>query len=760
MMSVRRLLSLGGLVCLLALGGVLALSGASASAFLGYGNRTLVFGAHVDKTTGANVCAAASGDECGPGEVAAGSGQFSLNTEASAPGAGVAVDEKTHDVYVVDTFNNRIEKFTPAGAFIAAWGWGVTDGKPELEVCAAACGAGLAGSGEGEFSEPVGVAVDNSAGASAGDVYVADRGNKRIEKLSSAGVLLSQFGGPAPEYPGSVHDPDNGISLLKGGNSVYVDPTTGNVWVADAEPNDRAVQYTPSGEYKAEIVNGFQFGAFGLTVDSTGDVYVVNGGSSVEEFSPSLAFIRNVDGSNVLGTFPRAVVTGPGGEVFVGNGHAGEYETRQFPATGESTVFSQSAGSEPEPVGSSAGIALDAETGAFFIVDGAHQAVDVYDLVQLADVTTGAATNVRGTTASVEGTINPEGVEAHYHFEYGPTTAYGSTTAEEASASAGPVSVPPTSLTGLTPLTTYHYRLVAVNANGKSRGVDGEFKTGPAVAGVATGKAAPVGIATATLNGQLNPEEGVETHYRFQYGTTTAYTAPETELQTSSTEGLIAAKAAVTELEAGTTYHYRIVASSEHGETVGEDETFTTSPAVPTVTGETPFTTGVAPHEATLHGALSPGRGVTTYRFLYGVSAAYGSSTAAAYTQFNAEETAIEHEGIPITQYPAEQLITGLLPGVTYHYALSATNSSGTVTGPDETFTTLPEAASEQAPEATGPPVSGSPVTLLLPSTPALLPAILFPAQAKAPVTKTTKKPSKKKKKPKVRKKSKKKGKR
>jgi hypothetical protein len=69
----------------------------------------------------------------------------------------VAVDT-SGNVYVADTNNDRIQKFTSDGTFLTTWG--------------------SEGSGDGQFDWPSGVAVDAS-----GNVYVADRGNDRIQKF-------------------------------------------------------------------------------------------------------------------------------------------------------------------------------------------------------------------------------------------------------------------------------------------------------------------------------------------------------------------------------------------------------------------------------------------------------------------------------------------------------------------------------------------------------------------------------------------------
>ena len=86
---------------------------------------------------------------------------FSFGSEGSAEGqffspSGVALNEATQDVYVVDRANNRVEEFGPKGEFILTWGWGVKDGKNEFEVCAREhkCRAGLSGPGDGQLKSP------------------------------------------------------------------------------------------------------------------------------------------------------------------------------------------------------------------------------------------------------------------------------------------------------------------------------------------------------------------------------------------------------------------------------------------------------------------------------------------------------------------------------------------------------------------------------------------------------------------------------
>lgn len=90
---------------------------------------------------------------------------------------------------------------------------------------------------------------------------------------------------------------------------------------------------------------------------------------------------------------------------------------------------------------------------------------------------TGTATDITSTTATLNGTVDPNQSLTVYSFEYGRTTAYGSST-PPATLIVGdsPVSVPG-SVSGLMPNTLYHFRLVATNNAGTSRGADATFTT-------------------------------------------------------------------------------------------------------------------------------------------------------------------------------------------------------------------------------------------------------------------------------------------
>lgn len=90
---------------------------------------------------------------------------------------------------------------------------------------------------------------------------------------------------------------------------------------------------------------------------------------------------------------------------------------------------------------------------------------------------TGYASPVTATTATVRARIGPHGAATQYHFEYGTTTAYGAQTPPASAGSATTTSLLSQAIAGLTPNTTYHYRVVAINSAGTVTGHDEAFTT-------------------------------------------------------------------------------------------------------------------------------------------------------------------------------------------------------------------------------------------------------------------------------------------
>jgi len=189
---------------------------------------------------------------------------------------------------VVDTGNHRIQKFTSAGVFLTKWG--------------------AFGSGNGQFNQPFGVAVD-----AAGNVYVPDTSNHRVQKFNSAGGYLAQWGSNGTA---------NGQFNLPFG--VATD-SAGNVYVVD-NGNSRVQKFSPAGFFQAKwgtsgSGNGqFNF-PFGIAIDGDDNVYVSDVATHrLQKFSTAGAFLGAWGGSGSgNGQFnqPYGVAASPLGTLFV-----------------------------------------------------------------------------------------------------------------------------------------------------------------------------------------------------------------------------------------------------------------------------------------------------------------------------------------------------------------------------------------------------------------------------------------------------------
>jgi hypothetical protein len=238
-----------------------------------------------------------------------------LGSGGSAPGQftgprGVAVDG-SGDLYVADSANNRIEKFNGAGLLLAVWGRRNGDGS--------------AGTGRGQFNDPRGLATDR-----AGDLYVADHGNNRIQKLSPNGRVLAMWGrGGGDGLPGSRAGQFNkprGVTVNR----------FGDVYVADKD-NNRIQEFTAHGRFLRKWGRGGGDGSAGqgngqfhipYSVAAGPDqIFVADTGNNrVQEFTFSGRFIRRLGRSGGDGTpgsapgqfsKPYSVAVGCGGDVYV-----------------------------------------------------------------------------------------------------------------------------------------------------------------------------------------------------------------------------------------------------------------------------------------------------------------------------------------------------------------------------------------------------------------------------------------------------------
>jgi hypothetical protein len=220
-------------------------------------------------------------------------------------GSMVATDNNDY-LYVIDTISHRVQKYSPDGVFVSEWG--------------------SRGGGDSQFDfmdqyvQGGDVALDES-----GNVYVADYANHRLQKFTSDGQYLTQWGSRGSgngefEFPYSVDVSRDGF-----------------VYVADAG-NDRIQKFTTDGAFVAkwgitgpgdgqfhlhtEAIPGYPIGTGGgLALDVSGNVYVADTfNNRVQKFTPEGTFLAKFGqlGSDMgFLAKQRYLDVGDGGKVYV-----------------------------------------------------------------------------------------------------------------------------------------------------------------------------------------------------------------------------------------------------------------------------------------------------------------------------------------------------------------------------------------------------------------------------------------------------------
>jgi hypothetical protein len=204
--------------------------------------------------------------------------------------------------------------------------------------------------------------------------------------------------------------------------------------------------------------------------------------------------------------------------------------------------------------------------------------------------------------------------------------------------------------------------------------------------------------ATPTTNGSTLKATvypyGLDTHYRFEYGTTAAYgtsvPVPDGDAGSAAYPTAVPVQEAISGLTPNTIYHYRFTASNADGPVSSADLQFTTTGPAPTVSDE-------AAAEVSggfeLKGTVNPNGSATTYQFEYGTTTGYGSKIPAS-------EASVGSGGADVA---VAQTLTGLLPNTTYHFRLTAHNAGNTAMTGDRTFLTPTPPPSAPAAEVNAP---------------------------------------------------------
>ncbi|MBA3807548.1 MAG: PQQ-binding-like beta-propeller repeat protein [Solirubrobacterales bacterium] len=321
--------------------------------------------------------------------------------------------------------------------------------------------------------------------------------------------------------------------------------------------------------------------------------------------------------------------------------------------------------------------------GRVFVATGSS--VTAYQIADLArnpptpSVVTGAPGATTQTTASLQSSVNPNGGEvSNCTFFYGMTSAYGEQAPCDSLPGAGTSPVAVTgSLAGLTPNTTYHFNLTAVNEGGEGEGADATFKTLPNAPAVVSGSATAVTQTTASLSATVNPMGAEIEECVFEYGPTSAYgaSAPCSSLLASE-EAPSAVTVALAGLQAHAVYHFRTFARGPGGSSQGSDESFATLPRAPVaVTGTA---SSLTQGSATLNATVDPGGvALDDCHFDYGSTVAYGSAVPC---------TMLLAGGLGAQ--PVSAPVTGLSAGTSYFFRIAAANVGGAGYGEAQSVST------------------------------------------------------------------------
>jgi NHL repeat len=501
----------------------------------------------------------------------------------------------------------------------------------------------------GSFVNPTGIAINQASG----EVVVADSGANTVEVFSSEG------GAPLSELTGTPSQSFK-FSGLPVGVAVDNDPASSayhDLYVADFFNNvvDRFRLISPGKyEYDCQIDGWYGNGVQachettgsptqpfvftpGVTTDSTGSVFI-------SSYGPESGFISEFDAAGKGVMLMNSSEHGgfenhPAGLAVDPNGHL---FVQNLEVDQEVVKFTLPSPGDGVPItGRAKAIAIDPTTNELFVDNGSY--AEVFD---------SSGGFIEDLSSSP---FDPSGGSRGIAVLGATREIYGSSGSQGNVRVIGPVKVPDVTLCKATAVTT----------------------------------------TSVILTGEVNPLETEGAQYRFEYGPSKSY-GLETSFESIAGNGLMPVSAEVTGLEPGATYHCRLDGTDTAGVAgavinKGPDGTFETLPLAPVVDEEPAFASEVTATHAILNGVVNPGNAPTTYHFAYGLQAGvYTNSLPGVGIGTGLTPVAVEQSLAPAS----------LTPSTTYHFALIATNSAGTVTGADEEFTTASVGAVPETPPA------------------------------------------------------------
>jgi DNA-binding beta-propeller fold protein YncE len=529
---------------------------------------------------------------------------------------------------------------------------------------------GASGSGDGQFANAFGTAVNLSSG----DVYVVDQGNDRVEQFDASGGFVRAWGWGVADGNAAFETCTSGCQAgqagsgngqLDGPQGIAIDQSGGSVYVVDAN-NNRVEKFSATGAYLSQFgsagsAEGQFSGPQGVAVDpSDGSVYVADANNNrVEKFDSAGAFVRTfgwgvADGNSAFETCTSSCQPGLAG------GEDGEF-------SGPTRVAVDSSGRV---------YVLDAGNGRierFTSASAFDQVFDPTDVFVPQEIAIGGNDHLY-VAQFAQDFSEQRVVEIDAAGTLVDTHGVGSTAGNSS---------------GLALSASDQKIYLADGFNARVFIMDDV--TPPTVT---IDPATSVTSTSASLSGAVTPNGSPNVGWRFETSTDDAnWTPVAADQDAGNGNSPVPVSQDLTGLVPNTTYFVRLAATRPFNAQTNSSETQLTTTAIPPdVTTTT--ANDIAPDHATLDGLVNPNNSPTTYYFQYGPTTAYGASVPA--TQ-DGDAGSADALGIVM------QRLSALQPGTTYHYRLVATNQAGTIHGTDQTFTTTtPPAASTPRPEVPG----------------------------------------------------------
>jgi hypothetical protein len=519
------------------------------------------------------------------------------------------------------------------------------------------------------FNTPRAVAVDNSSGPNAGDVYVVDNNNYRVDRFSPTGEFLTSWGKEVNEGTG-----DPNICSNAGAPANICKPGV----------------FSESSPYG--IGNSFSIAVDPSSGPSQGDIYV-NSGSTIQKFDPTGHLVTSFGGTpfpgaiSISGFESPAIAVDSSGILYVIRGNTLSRFSENGAVLGTVTVPFDAY------TGASGALALE-PSGDFFAEASGNFGPGPIKKVSSTGVDLG---RVSVGTMENHGLAYDPGTDellaAYQQYPVSAVRAFRFNGSDEVlqpgggACALGPSGCGPSEefanegelnsfnggATGVGLNTANHTLYVADTYNSVIRAY--RLINVPKVT---TGATEDVTRTSVRFLGHVDPDgAGEVTSCRFEYGTTKEYELGTVPCQPATTAVAtdVSAELPVGTLTAQTQYYYRLVAGNANGDRPGAGQTFNTLGAVIGV--DTNPAVDVQRLSAQFNGVYTGDDVDTSFYFEYGPTEEYG------------QKTEVIDDGARIGFREIAMQVSGLYAYYSYHYRFVAENEYGVTAGSDQTFHTL-----------------------------------------------------------------------